>query len=717
MKMKKILLLTTLLLGAAGLHAQSKATAAVSLTTGMTAKLELNSTTSTATLTFTGPSDRWFALQIGSFTNSGGMQDGADLVYWNGTTLVDANQNGVGITPSIDAVNDWTSSSTVSGTTRTIVATRAFNTGSNDDFTFVYSDINIDFAWAKASSATNTINAHGTNRGYSLNNAYNCVAPDAPDALAQTFCAGATVEDLTAAGLEGATLKWYANATGGTALTGSTVLTNTTYYVSQKLGDCESTRTAVAVTITTVPKPTIADSTPEFCSQKTIANLEVMGQPGATFTWYNEPVGGTVLPVTTVLGNANYYVSQTVGDCTSERLLITVSLFTIPKPTASEEQSFCSESTVEDLVATGQDGSVIKWYTTPTGGTALTGSTVLVAGDYYVSQTVGDCTSERKHIVVSYTTLEKPTVPSEIATVCDGATINNLTVNGLPDAEFTWYENAEGGEPIDESTVLVDGENYFVSQTVGDCVSNRRGVVINIDELPIPEAEHNQSVCEGSTVSDLEADGIAGSVLTWHKPEGSPALGADAVLTAGDYYVTQTVNGCTSAAKEVIVALLPTPEKPGGDATQQFEEGDDVSDFTITTIEGATIQWYVMDGDNLQPIGMDHLLVDGKDYYVTQTVGDCQSEPLKITADEILGTPTFNMKKLMVYPNPVNDVLSVSYKDKITAVTVINMLGQAVISQSVNADKIDVDTSKLQSGSYILRITTPGGTASVKIVK
>lgn len=104
--MKKLLLLTALLAGAAGTYAQSKATAVVNLTTGMTAKLELNSATSTATLTFTGPSDRWFALQIGSFTNSGGMQSGTDVVYWNGTTLVDGKQNGLGDPPSADAVND-----------------------------------------------------------------------------------------------------------------------------------------------------------------------------------------------------------------------------------------------------------------------------------------------------------------------------------------------------------------------------------------------------------------------------------------------------------------------------------------------------------------------------------------------------------------------------------------------------------------------------------
>lgn len=409
--MKRILLLAALFAGALGMHAQSKATAVVTLTTGMTAKIELNNTTSTATLTFTGPSDRWFALQIGSFTNSGGMQDGTDVVYSNGTTLVDAVQQGLGAAPTADT-NDWTvSSNTVSGTTRTIIATRAFNTGSNDDFTFVYSDINIDFAWAKASTATNSLITHGANRGYSLNNAYACMAPSAPTASAQTFCAGATVANLTATGEAGATFKWYAAATGGTALAATTVLTNgTTYYVSQTVGECESTRTASAVTITTVATP-------------------------------------------------------------------------------------------------------------------------------------------------------------------------------------------------------------------------------------------------------------------------------------------------------------------GGSASQQYEAGDTVSDLQITVLIGASIQWYIMDGGNLQEIGLDHVLQDGVTYYVTQTIDDCESEPLAITANEVLGTPTFSLKNLAVYPNPVVDVLTVSYNDTITDVKVINMLGQVVIVQNVNAEKAEINTSALQNGSYILKVATVKGEAAVKIVK
>ena len=173
--MKKVLLTALMAFTAVGALAQTKTTGPVPLTTGMTAKVDLNSGTSTATLTLTGPQDRWIALQFGSFGNSGGMQDGTDVVYYNGTTLIDANQNGIGSAPSADT-NDWTvTSNNVVGATRTIVATRAF-AGGTGDFTFNYADADIDFAWARASSAGFTLNNHGSNRGYKLNQAFSPVA-------------------------------------------------------------------------------------------------------------------------------------------------------------------------------------------------------------------------------------------------------------------------------------------------------------------------------------------------------------------------------------------------------------------------------------------------------------------------------------------------------------------------------------------------------------
>lgn len=156
MKLKTTLLLTLLSLGA---FAQSKSTGTLTFVTGLSANITLNSANSTATLVLSGPSDRWFACKFGSFTT--GMQAVPDVVYWNGTTLVDATQTGGG--PSNDVTQNWTvTSNTVSGSTRTITATRAFSTGDSNDFTFVYANTTIDIAAAHGDSNSFSLAYHGS---------------------------------------------------------------------------------------------------------------------------------------------------------------------------------------------------------------------------------------------------------------------------------------------------------------------------------------------------------------------------------------------------------------------------------------------------------------------------------------------------------------------------------------------------------------------------
>ncbi|MEO7975695.1 T9SS type A sorting domain-containing protein [Flavobacterium sp.] len=167
--MKKITLLAILVISSAS-FAQQKSTGNVTLTTNMTVNLTLNNTTSKATLTLTGPSDRWFALQFGSFAEGDGMAAGEDLVYANATTIVDASHNGVGSAPSTDAAQNWTvTSNTVASGIRTIIAERNLSTGDTNDYTFNYANSSIDFVWARRSSAGYGLNYHGaTNRGYSV---------------------------------------------------------------------------------------------------------------------------------------------------------------------------------------------------------------------------------------------------------------------------------------------------------------------------------------------------------------------------------------------------------------------------------------------------------------------------------------------------------------------------------------------------------------------
>jgi len=169
--MKKITMLMMSLCSVAVI-AQQKTTGVINASNNLTASLTLDSATQLVVLTLTGPNDRWFALQFGSF--EAGMQTGTDVVYWNGTTLVDASQNGTGQAPSIDNSNDWIQISNTnnapSNGVRTLVYSRAFSTGDPSDYTFDFANDNIDLAWARMFSASFEMGFHGgANRGVLLN--------------------------------------------------------------------------------------------------------------------------------------------------------------------------------------------------------------------------------------------------------------------------------------------------------------------------------------------------------------------------------------------------------------------------------------------------------------------------------------------------------------------------------------------------------------------
>ena len=150
--MKKILLFTLILFGMSA-TAQNHTTGVINLTTGYTVKFDTNSTT--VTMTLVGPSDKWLGLGFGMtsmFTSGDGV-----IASGASATLTDRNFTGSGSTPNTDSSQNWTTTSnTVAGTVRTIVATRALSTGdtSGSDFTFTNSTASINLIWALGSSLT-----------------------------------------------------------------------------------------------------------------------------------------------------------------------------------------------------------------------------------------------------------------------------------------------------------------------------------------------------------------------------------------------------------------------------------------------------------------------------------------------------------------------------------------------------------------------------------
>lgn len=86
--------------------------------------------------------------------------------------------------------------------------------------------------------------------------------------------------------------------------------------------------------------------------------------------------------------------------------------------------------------------------------------------------------------------------------------------------------------------------------------------------------------------------------------------------------------------------------------------------------------------------------------------------------DASLSAASFDNTNFSYYPNPVKDVLNLSYISNISKVNVVNLLGQQMISSEVNANQGQIDMSALAAGTYLVKITTQDSLEkTIKVIK
>ncbi len=302
--MKKISSFLLLLLSIASIksYSQTYSTGTVNLsnTAGLTMSVKLDVGLN-VTMTLTGPSLRWFAVGF----DAGSMAAGTDVAAVHSSGILsdfDANLTGYAA-PASDTQQDWTiSSNTVVSGVRTVIATRALNTGDPNDFVFSAAPGTISLIWARASSNTFSYAYHGnTNRGIvSATFSLVPVTPPPTGSSNQTVCSGSTLNQLQ---VNGTAIQWYASASGGSPLAGGTLLVNgTTYYASQTVSGQES-QTRLAVTVNVISAPTNAPQFGNFpqtiCSNQNSIVLNANNVPNATgYQWTVNGVNATTLQPT-----------------------------------------------------------------------------------------------------------------------------------------------------------------------------------------------------------------------------------------------------------------------------------------------------------------------------------------------------------------------------------------------------------------------------------
>ena len=129
--------------------------------------------------------------------------------------------------------------------------------------------------------------------------------PSAPGVTNSTVCVGSASVTLTATALSGYTLRWYAAATGGTALTATPVVVTTaaivkSFWVSQRLGTgTESARAQITVTVVALPAtPVTITGTAAICNvvgSTTELTYSIAAVTGATSYVWTAPTGANIV--------------------------------------------------------------------------------------------------------------------------------------------------------------------------------------------------------------------------------------------------------------------------------------------------------------------------------------------------------------------------------------------------------------------------------------
>jgi len=471
-----------------------------------------------------------------------------------------------------------------------------------------------------------------------------------PKVIPTTVCSG-NVATLLASG--GSSYTWYSDPNGaiavgtGAAFTTPALAQSATYYVVAVINGCNSPITPVTATVSAaLQPPTVANVT--ICNGSS-GNLHA-SSAGGVINWYADPSGGTPLisspdyttpPLT---ATTTYYVGDSLKNCVSVRIPVTVTVAPIPVAPQPQIDTICYGTSTTLAASLSPSGSY-QWYDAASGGNLLATGTTFTTPvlnnsiTYYVQENNGGCLSVLSPIsVIVKPPLSAPSASGAI--ICPGST-TTLTATG-PGGNYSWYSAAVGG------TLLGTGVNfttpalnvnatYYVETNLGGCVSPRAAVSVSVLPSVIAPTSSNTSVCSGSSAM-LTANSAVGTYEWYNSATGGNLLSAGqvyvtpALTVTTTYYVQAINNGCASSRTPVTVTINPVPQTPSSNGVTICPG----SSATLTaSAAGGTIRWYnsATGGSPLQT-GNSYTtptLTTNTTYYVENSAGQCVSARIPVT--------------------------------------------------------------------------------------
>lgn len=240
---------------------------------------------------------------------------------------------------------------------------------------------------------------------------------------------------------------------------------------------------------------------------------------------------------------------------------------------------------------------------------------------------------------------------------CQG---QNSKISDLkPNAQnIAWYDTPASSTPLASTTSLIDGQIYYASRITNCGISDRLAVTVHINTVPSAPLAANQQFCATAnpTVENLTA---TGTDIKWYTNNTSTtSLEATATLSNGQYYATQTTNGCESPRTVITVTIITTPDPTAAPSQSYCINANAI--VSSLTVDGTDIKIY-SDATSVTPLA-DTTSLQSQSYYATQTLNNCESNRVAI-AVTINSTPVPTANATQIFcagDSPVISNLSVS---------------------------------------------------------
>lgn len=316
---------------------------------------------------------------------------------------------------------------------------------------------------------------------------------------------------------------------------------------------------------------------------------------------------------------------------------------------------------------------------------------------------------------------------------CTNATVTYEITLNCPNDDF--FVNAHVSDLGSATSVTIDDNQASDSQTVSATGTYQFGpypaaTVITFtlsndqdDDCVVTNEVQSYSVCPPANDNCSAAialnpglDFAAGSLLTTN--EGGTVSPELPIPSCGNMFFS-------SFAKDVWYTVTVPASGSITIETAASNEGGFavVTDSVIQVYSGTCAELVPISCDN-DGGGASYSLVSvtgataGDILYIRAFGANGTQGSFKISAyDASLSAPSFDEAGIKFYPNPVKDILYLSYRQGISDVAVYNVLGQQVMTKFVNSNLSQIDMSALSKGTYLIKVNVNNQVFTTKVIK